>query len=133
MLIENFLRSKEYWYVVEDRIQELKAGTSLTNVQKMEIDAQKLKDLKAKNYLFQAIDSSILETILCKDKAKHIWDSMKRKYQGNVRAKRVRSKHCRHYRLTKILGIVTTNGREEVPMRGEMFGIIAYLIGSQKP
>ncbi|KAG6498211.1 hypothetical protein ZIOFF_046123 [Zingiber officinale] len=44
-------------------------------------DAQ-LKDLKAKNYLFQAIDRSILETILCKDTAKEIWDSMKKKYQA---------------------------------------------------
>ncbi|KAK5785439.1 hypothetical protein PVK06_040026 [Gossypium arboreum] len=54
----------------------------------MEIDAQKMKDLKAKNYLFQAIDCSILEMILCKDTTKHIWDSMKKKYQGNARAKR---------------------------------------------
>jgi len=47
-----------------------------------------LKDLKAKNFLFQAIDRSILETILCKDTSKHIWDSMKKKYQGSTRAKR---------------------------------------------
>ncbi|KAH7546562.1 hypothetical protein FEM48_Zijuj01G0213900 [Ziziphus jujuba var. spinosa] len=51
MLIENFLRSKEYW---------------------------------------QAIDHSILETILNKDTSKQIWDSMKTKYQGTARAKRVR-------------------------------------------
>ncbi|KAK8346287.1 hypothetical protein V6Z12_A07G203600 [Gossypium hirsutum] len=80
MLMENFLRPKEYWSVVEDGIQELEFGTSLTDTQKMEIDAQKLKDLKARNYLFQAVDRSILETILCKDTANHIWDSMKRKY-----------------------------------------------------
>ena len=29
-----------------------------------------------------------METILCKDTSKHIWDSMKKKYQGSVRAKR---------------------------------------------
>jgi hypothetical protein len=33
--------------------------------------------LKVKNYLFQAIDRSILETILNKDIAKSIWDSLK--------------------------------------------------------
>ncbi|KZV19035.1 hypothetical protein F511_08463, partial [Dorcoceras hygrometricum] len=49
----------------------------------------KLKDLKAKNYLFQAIDRATLETILCKDTSKQIWDSMKKKYQGNAKAKRV--------------------------------------------
>jgi hypothetical protein len=71
MLMENFLRSKEYWTVVVSEFEGLK-----------------LKDLKAKNYLFQVVDRSILETILCKDTAKHIWDSMKKKYQGTTRAKR---------------------------------------------
>jgi hypothetical protein len=51
------------------------------------IDELRLKDLKAKNYLFQAIDRSILETILKKDTAKDIWDSLKRKYQGTARVK----------------------------------------------
>ncbi|KAL5832282.1 hypothetical protein ACOSQ4_017636 [Xanthoceras sorbifolium] len=57
LLIENFLRSKE-----------------------TELEGQCLKVLKAKNYLFQAIGRSILETILYKDTSKHIWDSMKKKY-----------------------------------------------------
>lgn len=40
--------------------------------------------MKAKNYLFQAIDRSILETILNKDTTKSIWDSLKKKYQGTT-------------------------------------------------
>jgi hypothetical protein len=44
----------------------------------------KLKDLKDKNYLFQAIDRSILEIILEKDTSKKSWDSMKTKYEGNA-------------------------------------------------
>ena len=44
--------------------------------------------MKAKNYLFQAIDRSILETILSIDTSKQIWDSMKKKYQGSLRVKR---------------------------------------------
>ena len=48
----------------------------------------KLKDLKDKNYLFQAIDRSFLEIILEKDTSKKIWDSMKIKYEGNARVKR---------------------------------------------
>lgn len=86
--MKNFLRSKEYWKVVSDGITEPAAGTTITYVQKTELEGQQSKDLKAKNYLFQAIDCSILETILCKDTSKHIWDSMKNKYQGFVRAKR---------------------------------------------
>ncbi|CAL5336102.1 unnamed protein product [Camellia sinensis] len=88
MLIENFLRSKEYWPMVVSGIPEPAEGVVLTDAQKSELEALKLKDLKAKNYLFQAIDRSILETILCKDTSKHIWDSMKKKYRGTTRAKR---------------------------------------------
>ena len=63
-------------------------GSDLSETQKKTYEDQKLKDLKAKNYLFQAIDRSILETILKKDTAKDIWDSLKQKYQGTTRVKR---------------------------------------------
>ncbi|KAG6475047.1 hypothetical protein ZIOFF_064264 [Zingiber officinale] len=76
MLMENFLRSKEYWTVVISGVAESIEGVALTDAQ--------LKDLKAKNYLFQAIDRSILETILCKNTAKDIWDYMKKKYQDDL-------------------------------------------------
>ena len=56
--------------------------------QKKSIEDQKLKDLKAKNYLFQALDRTILETILDKSTTKSIWDSMKQKYHGSTRVKR---------------------------------------------
>ncbi|KAF8369322.1 hypothetical protein HHK36_032661 [Tetracentron sinense] len=72
MLMENFLRSKEYWTVVVSGVAEPAEGAVQTDAQKTELEGMKLKDLKAKNYLFQAIDRSILETILCKDTAKHI-------------------------------------------------------------
>jgi hypothetical protein len=88
MLMENFLKSKEYWSIVDSGIPELTKGVVLTNAQRTEREGLQLKDLKAKNFLFQAIDRSILETILCKDTSKHIWDSMKKKYQGSTRAKR---------------------------------------------
>ncbi|XP_049369600.1 uncharacterized protein LOC125834501 [Solanum verrucosum] len=88
MLMENFLRSKEYWPIIQDGIGTPMEGEVLTNAQKAELEAKKLKDLKAKNYLFQAIDRPILETILCKETSKDIWDSMKKKYQGSSRVKR---------------------------------------------
>ena len=50
--------------------------TSINKVPTPILEDQKLKDLKAKIYLFQAIDRSILETVL-KDTAKDIWDSPK--------------------------------------------------------
>ena len=67
MLMENFLRSKEYWSLVETGIPAAAEGVKL-------IEAQQ----KVKNYLFQAIDLTIMETILNRDTAKHIWDSMKK-------------------------------------------------------
>ncbi|KAH0709684.1 hypothetical protein KY284_011111 [Solanum tuberosum] len=88
MLMENFLRSKEYWQVVVDGIPKPTESTVVSDAQKAEAQAAKLKDLKAKNYLFQAIERSILETILSKDTSKQIWDSMKKKYQGSTRTKR---------------------------------------------
>ncbi|XP_019436902.1 PREDICTED: uncharacterized protein LOC109343174 [Lupinus angustifolius] len=84
MLMENLLKSTEYWQVVEDGVVTPEEGRELTVAQNREHDAMKLKDLRAKKFLFQAIDRSILETILCKD----ISDSMKKKYQGCSRVKR---------------------------------------------
>ena len=82
MLMENFLHSKEYWDLVENGIPA--ANIVFTDTQKKHIEDQKLKDLKAKNCLFQALDRSILETILNKDTTKNIWDSTKQKYQGST-------------------------------------------------
>ena len=72
MPIENFLCSKEYWNLIETRITTTIEEKDLSESQKKVIDDQRLKDLKAKNYMFQTIDRSILETILKKDTAKDI-------------------------------------------------------------
>ena len=45
MLMENFLRSKEYWGLVENGIPATVEG--LTDAQRKNIEDQKLKDLKA--------------------------------------------------------------------------------------
>ncbi|KAL6329652.1 hypothetical protein AAG906_026378 [Vitis piasezkii] len=55
MLMENFLRSKEYWMIVVYGVVESTKGIVLTYAQKTKLEGLKLKDLKAKNYLFQAI------------------------------------------------------------------------------
>ncbi|RVX02930.1 hypothetical protein CK203_023293 [Vitis vinifera] len=66
--------------VLEFGIPATTEGVELTEAQQKSITDQKLKDLKVKNCLFQAIDQTIMETILNRDTAKHIWDSMKQKY-----------------------------------------------------
>ena len=87
MLMENFLQSKEYWGLVETGIPAAAKRMDPIKEQRKTIEDHRLKDLKVKNYLFQAIDRSILETILKKDTSKDIWDSLKQKYQGTTRVK----------------------------------------------
>ncbi|GMJ08751.1 hypothetical protein like AT1G48720 [Hibiscus trionum] len=72
MLMENLLRSKEYWHVIEHGIPAPTNGERLSEAQQKDLGGLKLKDLKTKNYLFQAIDRSILETILYKETSKDI-------------------------------------------------------------
>ena len=72
MLMEKFLRSKEYWSLVENGVSIAAEGVEITKAQRQSIADQKLKDLKVKNYLFQAIDRTVMETILNRDTAKHI-------------------------------------------------------------
>lgn len=89
MTMENFLRSKEMWNLVEEGVPTLTIGISSTSeAQRKSVEEAKLKDLKVKNYLFQAIDSEILETILDKGTSKAIWRSMQQKYQGSTKVKR---------------------------------------------
>ena len=80
MLIKNFLRLKKYWSLVETGNPIAAEGVEITEAQQKTVADQKLKDLKVKNYLFQAIDRTIMERILNRDTAKQIWDSMKQKY-----------------------------------------------------
>jgi hypothetical protein len=56
MLMENFLRSKEYWNLVQTGYTEPEAGAAMTETQQKRLEELRLKDLKVNNYLFQAID-----------------------------------------------------------------------------
>lgn len=85
LLMENLLRSKEWWDVIETGIAVPERNVILTGPQRTELAEAKLRDLKAKNYLFASIDKNLLKTIAKKDSAKDIWESMKTKYQGNKR------------------------------------------------
>ncbi|KAK0585547.1 hypothetical protein LWI29_030231 [Acer saccharum] len=111
MLMENFQRSKEYRSLVENGITEPTEGVVLTDAQLKTLEEQKLKDLKVKNYLFQAIDRVILETILQKDTAKQIWDSLKKKYYGTSRVKRAHLQAlCKDFEILHMKGGESLNG-----------------------
>ena len=95
MRMENLLRSKEYWRLIETGVPIIEDGVVPIESQKETIEALRLKDIKVKNYLFQAIDRTIMETILDKGSSKSIWDSMKQKYQGSTRVKRAQLRALR--------------------------------------
>jgi hypothetical protein len=84
--MEYLLCSKEYWNLIKTSVTV--ALDNATAEQQHVANDNKLTDLKVKNYLFQSIDRSILETILVRDTTKDIWDAMKRKYQGSTKVKR---------------------------------------------
>jgi hypothetical protein len=50
MLMENLIRSKEYWSLIEDGV--VVAPANPTAEQQQAAAASKLKDLKVKNFLF---------------------------------------------------------------------------------
>ncbi|MCH99399.1 retrovirus-related Pol polyprotein from transposon TNT 1-94 [Trifolium medium] len=85
MLMENLLRSKEYWSLIENGVTVAPANASAE--QQHLANESKLRDLKVKNYLFQSIDRSILGTILVCDTTRDIWEAMRRKYQGSTKIK----------------------------------------------
>ena len=84
-LMENFLRSKEFWHLVKNGIVDISKKANALEEEIKLMEEQKLKDPKIKNYLYQVIDREILDTILNDNTSKNIWDSMKQKFQGSTR------------------------------------------------
>lgn len=89
--------------VVESGYSQPTSIDGITPTQKQNLEEMKLKDLKAKNYLFQSLDKSILKMITQKETSKQLWDSMKMKWQGNVRVKRAQlNRLCRDFEVLEI-------------------------------
>lgn len=69
--MENLLRSKEWWHLIDPGYVELGADVVESDVENKAKADLKLKDLKVKNYLFATIAKSILKTILQKDTSRN--------------------------------------------------------------
>ncbi|XP_057999374.1 uncharacterized protein LOC131178435 [Hevea brasiliensis] len=87
-LMENLLRAKGLWSLVEIGFTEPIEGTILTEAQREQFDDARLKDHQVKHYLFQAIDRTVFKQILDRRTAKSVWDSLKRKFGGNLKVKK---------------------------------------------
>ncbi|GAA0165560.1 hypothetical protein LIER_20936 [Lithospermum erythrorhizon] len=87
-LMENMLRAKGLWGMVERGFVEPLDGGLLNENQKTLLDEARMQDCQVKHYLFQALDKSIFEQILDRSTSKIIWNSMKKKYGGNEKVKK---------------------------------------------
>ena len=96
-LMENLLRAKGLWSLVEEGYTEPTEGIKVTAAQKRNLDKFKMKDHQVMHYLFQAFDRIVFEQILNRKTSKNIWDSMKKKFGGNERVKRSLLQTLRRY------------------------------------
>lgn len=87
-LVENLLRAKGLWSLVENGFEEPKVGTLLTDAQQAQLQDARTKDHQVKHYLYQAIDRTVFEQILDRRSSKIVWDSMKLKFNGNEKVKK---------------------------------------------
>lgn len=70
--MENLLRSKKYWSIIDPGFEELQRVATPSPAQQKALEEATLKDLKAKNYTFQLIDKNILKTKTQKETAKQL-------------------------------------------------------------
>ncbi|GKV20106.1 hypothetical protein SLEP1_g30271 [Rubroshorea leprosula] len=126
MLMENFLWSIEYWTIVEAGVPEPTTGAN--DAHRAEIEKEKLKDLKAKNYLFQAIDWAILETILNKSTSKNIWDSMKKKMMAIANKMRIHGENLEDVAIVVRPEMEESKGSDELESYLLVFGVYFTLV-----
>lgn len=86
--MENLLRAKGLWSLVETGFKEPPKGTELSMAQQKQLEEKKMQDHQVKHYLFQAIDRSVFEQILDRRTSKIVWDSIKSKFGGSAKVKR---------------------------------------------
>lgn len=87
-LMENLLRAKGLWSLIENGFEEPPIATRLSETQQAQLDDARTKDYQVKHYLFQAIDRTVFEQILDRRTAKIVWDSLKQKFGGNTKVKK---------------------------------------------
>ncbi|RDX88110.1 hypothetical protein CR513_30339, partial [Mucuna pruriens] len=87
--LENLLRDKGLWNLVKTGVEEPIAGTILTDAQLEQPEKFRTEDHKVKHYLFRVIDRSVFEQILDRSTSNVVWNSLKCKFGGNDRVKKL--------------------------------------------
>ncbi|GAA0155647.1 hypothetical protein LIER_13333 [Lithospermum erythrorhizon] len=87
-MMENLLRARGLWNVVERGHVEPLNTEVLNDNQRGLLEESRTRDCQVKHYLFQALDRSVFEQILDRSTSKIIWESLKKKYGGNAKIKK---------------------------------------------
>ncbi|XP_071705208.1 uncharacterized protein [Rutidosis leptorrhynchoides] len=87
-LMENLIRSKGLWYIIEKGVEEPKEGVTMSDAEQKAYDSNRMKDHQVKHVLFQALDREVFEQILDRRNSKVVWESMKAKFGGNSKVKK---------------------------------------------
>nr|GEV73397.1 putative RNA-directed DNA polymerase [Tanacetum cinerariifolium] len=84
-MMENLLRAKQVWNLIDPGIREPAVGIAQSEGEKKKLEELRVKDMQVKHYLYQAIDRVTFEHILDQKTSKAIRDSMKKRFAGNER------------------------------------------------
>ncbi|KAL4568673.1 hypothetical protein LXL04_024288 [Taraxacum kok-saghyz] len=87
-MMENLLRAKQVWNLIDPGIREPTVGVAQSEAEKKKLEELRMKDLQVKHYLYQAIDRVMSEQILDKITSKAVWESMQKGFAGNERVKK---------------------------------------------
>ncbi|KAL4584185.1 hypothetical protein LXL04_008777 [Taraxacum kok-saghyz] len=87
-MMENLLRAKKVWNLIDPGIREPEVGIAQSEAEKKKLEDLRMKDLEVKHYLYQAIDRVTFEQIMDRTTSKAVWNSMKQRFAGNERVKR---------------------------------------------
>nr|GEZ46261.1 hypothetical protein [Tanacetum cinerariifolium] len=87
-MMENLLRAKQVWNLIDPGIRKPVVGIAQSDAEKKKLEELRLKDMQVKHYLYQTIDQVTFEQILDRKTSKAVWDSMKQRFAGNEWVKR---------------------------------------------
>ncbi|XP_047316797.1 uncharacterized protein LOC124920363 [Impatiens glandulifera] len=101
--MENLLRAKGLWSLVECGFEEPIERTLLTDAQQGLLNNTRTKYHQVKYYLFEAIDRTVFEQILDRRTSKVVWDSLKNFFGGNEKVnKSLRNSLRRDFEILKM-------------------------------
>ncbi|KAL4554001.1 hypothetical protein LXL04_039876 [Taraxacum kok-saghyz] len=87
-MMENLLRAKQVWNLIEPGIREPTVGVAQSEAEKKKLEELRQKDLQVKHYLYQAVDRVTFEQILDRKTSKAVWESMQKRFARNERVKK---------------------------------------------